>query len=96
MTNYKRPKFDDAKYSMITEDYDATRPIFFAHSFDVNHRVSVKYYGKDVDMIITKKFSETEYIGKIYGFETMTTEFEGLILNEEVIFNKRHVWGITK
>ncbi len=65
-------------------------------TFDINHRVKVKYNGKNVGMIVTEKLSEMEYIGKICGFETMTAEFNGLVLEEKVIFSKRHVWGIRK
>lgn len=94
MTERKRPDFDEASGIMIVQDM--ARPMKWDASFSVGDQVSVKYKGKNVDMIVVAILSDHEAVGRIRGFETISTEFEDLAQDEEAIFEKRHVWGITK
>lgn len=94
MTNRKRPNFDEAKGVMVWQNADQSMK--WDGAFNTGDIVSVKYKGKNVHIIVFEKISETDAIGKIKDFEEGMTEHTDLTLDMEIIFEKRHVWGIIK
>ncbi|MEW6666281.1 MAG: hypothetical protein AB1512_13810 [Thermodesulfobacteriota bacterium] len=90
----KHPKFEQAQGIIIVGDIDAYKGL--DTSVQVDMGVSVKYRRKDVHLQVVEQITDTEFRGAITGFETHAETYEDLALDEEVIFELKHVWAIRK
>jgi hypothetical protein len=92
LMHLKRPEFDKAE-----QVYLGSEPILQDVSIDIGDRVIVRYKGYDVHMFVKEKHNDTEFVGRIYGFElVIRNNCRDLFLEKEVIFEKKHVCVIFK